>query len=216
MAQVTAVLLNWKRPQNLPRLVSRLHEQSERPEVWVVNNAPELQAFGADRVAHIPWNAGVSIRVLMAVYVETPWVLFVDDDLMPGDAGWLADALVIAGRHDSVITGCWGRLLDLAPPHYRRDAMGHVDIIKGRVMLFRRDLLANVRLPAVPADLDVRFCEDIHLSLELGLCNPVHWADQGLQNRMVELEDNDALCHRADHAHERERFCEWYLEWRCV
>jgi len=214
MPQCTAVLLNWKRPQNMGRIIDSLRGQSERPELWVVNNAPGSAAFAVDRTAHIPWNAGVSIRVLMAVYVETPWVLFVDDDLMPGDANWLADALKIAEQHRNVITGCWGRLLDLTPPHYREDATGFVDIIKGRVMLFRRELLADVRLPAAPPELDVRFCEDIHLSLEVGLCNPVHWADQGLQNRMVELEDNDALCMRPGHGFERERFCEWYLEWR--
>ena len=212
--RVTAILLNYARPDNLRLLIEELRGQTEPPEIWVIDNAGRGE-FGADRTVHIPWNAGVSIRVLMAVYVATPWVMFLDDDLAPCDEQFIEDALGVATERPNVITGAYGRRLAGEWPQYREDAWGAVEIIKGRFMLFRRAILDNVRLPAVPPDLDVRFCEDIHLSLEAGRGEPVHWADRGLLGRLRDLPGWDGgLSSRAGHDHERNRFCEWWMKER--
>lgn len=211
--QVTAILLNWQRPANVHCIVTALRKQAEPVEMWVINNA-NMAFFDADRHMFIPWNAGVSIRVLMAVYVETPWIMFLDDDLMPGDTEFVKDALAVAEEHPRFITGAYGRHIAQMPPYYFGDADGRVEVVKGRFMLFRRELLERVRMPCVPPGLDVRFCEDIHLSLEAGDGSPMHWVDAGLRERLVELPDSGGLSHRPEHMAERERFCEWWLEQR--
>ena len=212
--RVTAILLYYQRHDNMPRIVQALQEQSEAVDIWMIVNNSTWQSWGADRAVHIPWNAGVSIRVLMAVYAETPWVMFLDDDLVPDDTEFVKDALRLAVKRPDVILGAYGRYLSPTPPHYHCDADGRVRIVKGRFMFFHRDLLDNVRLPCVPPELDVRFCEDIHLSLEVGRGEPVHWVDAGLRERLRELPDAGGLCHRPGHMAERERFCEWWLEGR--
>jgi len=211
--RVTAILLNYERRENIPLIVRSLHRQSEAVDVWLVNNST-MEDFGADRCVFIPWNAGVSIRVLMAVYIKTPWVMFLDDDLMPGDTEFVKAALGLAVKRPDTILGAYGRHLSQTPPHYHSDADGKAEIVKGRFMFFRRGLLDRVRMPCVPPDLDVRFCEDIHLSLEAGRAEPVHWVDAGLRARLVELPDAGGLCRRPGHMAERERFCEWWLKER--
>lgn len=215
MSDVTAVLVSYRRQENVCQLVETLRQQTLRPELMLINNW-DMRAFQIERTAFIPWNAGPMARYLFAVYAETEWLMFIDDDLMPSDVEFVADALAIAKQRPAAITGAYGRQLAKTPRHYRKDAQGDVAIIKGRFQMMRRSLLDQVYLP--PMGNDVLFaCDDIYVCLEAGRGEPVHWADGALAERLVEMPEGGnevALSLQQGHMQRREAACAWWLKER--
>lgn len=187
---VTAVLLNYQRPDSMGALIESLRGQSLRPKVILVDNAaaPYPGRAGVDRYVHVPWNGGCFMRLFMAHYADTEYVMFIDDDQLPKDQDFVKDALRIAAEHPGSITGVHGRTVERSAPHYRANAWGEVAIVKGFCMAFRPELLAGV--PVTPPFRDrkevIERCDDIHFSLMSGRGKPVHWADKGLYDRLAD------------------------------
>jgi len=209
-ALVTAILLNYNRPDNIAHIVDALESQSEKVNVVVINNAADPYA---GQSVHVPWNAGCYIRISFALYAETDWVLFIDDDLKPTDGDFIRDAVATASKRPDAITGAYGRHLSRVFPYYERDAMGPVEIVKGRLMLFRKDILSRVRLFSYPSWLPTGFGEDIHLCLEVGHGEPVHFADEFLRGRLVDLPTwREGISRDTEtHLEHRNDVCRWYL-----
>lgn len=91
--RTTVILTNWKRPQNLSKIIDAFQAQTVLPaEIILVDNHPEEEpefAFaGSDLVDDIyrfETNAGPCCRFAGASFVRTEFVLFFDDDMMPGE-----------------------------------------------------------------------------------------------------------------------------------
>lgn len=91
---VTAILTNFKRPENLPKILDALDAQTVKAEsvVLVDNHPPEQDEFEItsevfdrfDDVYQFDQNAGPPCRFVAAAIPSTPLLLFLDDDLMPG------------------------------------------------------------------------------------------------------------------------------------
>jgi hypothetical protein len=214
MSDITVILLSYRRPDNMRQLVDTLQQQTVEPELMLINNW-DMAAYQIERVAFIPWNAGNMIRHLFATYVETEWVMTIDDDLRPADAEFVGDALKLAKRRPDVITCAYGRHLDQSEPYYRpRNEFGRVAIALGRMMIYRRNLLDNVGLPPMHLPWPFR-CDDIWLSLEIGKGKPVHWAEVALSKRLIDMPEGGpevALSLQAGHGQRREEACRWWLE----
>jgi glycosyltransferase involved in cell wall biosynthesis len=214
MVEITAVLLNYRRQQNMERLVDSLVNQTIRPEIMLINNSPEqIDIQGVDRCVHIPWNAGCWARLLFARYAIGRWILFIDDDIYPRDDGLLEYLLGTAPQ--GIITGAVGRVLGHEEPYYRRDIIkGYAHIIKGRFMFFEKRLLDDVPLSTYDGEHDVRFLEDIYLSLKIGRCQPVHRVDNII--RLIEVNpssrDGVGISEVPGHAQRRNAFCKWCLQ----
>lgn len=219
---MTALLISYKRPENMARIVAALRAQTLRPELLLINNSG-CETFGVERTVHVPWDAGPFLVVPFALYARTDWVMVVQDDLMPGDAEFVADALALAQERPESITGAFGRRLSLTPPHYGRDAWGSVEIVKSRFWVFRKAILTWVCFPDLtpPAGAnDPWIHEDIWLSLAVGEGQPVHWASEMLRDRLVELPEarpgqdiaKVAYSHRPHHYREREAVTRRYIE----
>jgi hypothetical protein len=69
--KVTAVLLSWKRKENMPLIIDALRKQTTPVEVWVINNDGS-EDFGADRLISIPWNAGEWARYVQSFARSQP------------------------------------------------------------------------------------------------------------------------------------------------
>ena len=209
-ALVTAILLNYNRPENIATIVEALESQSEKVNVTVINNAKD--PFASQSV-HVPWNAGCYIRIPFALYADTDWVLFLDDDLKPTDGDFIRDAVATASQRPDAVTGAYGRHLSRVFPYYECDQSGPVEIVKGRLMLFRKDILSKVRLFSYPSWLPTGFGEDIHLCLEAGHGEPVHFADEFLRGRLADLPTWREGISRdtKTHLEHRNDVCRWYL-----
>lgn len=206
---VTAVLLSWKRKDNLPRIVEALRAQTVPVEVWVINN-DGCEGFGADRLIAMPWNAGEWARYPMTGRVETPFAMFQDDDFVLGDDHYLEDALSIhAEMCSDHLLGVAGRGLQPDPPHYAPDIInrdGYAAILKGHFQLFRRGVVRRARIPQHPS------ASDIYWSLDIGGGKAAHWVSKELSDRLQTLDRHGVGYEfRPEHYSEREAVCAAWL-----
>ncbi len=118
----TAIILhNFKRPQNLPRIVSACLKAGHRPDVIVIDNAPDdslaapLHAVAAaegEAGAHLSYranleNRGPGDRYSFATQLDHDAILSIDDDLFltPSQIDALLDYYL---RDRDRVHGIWG------------------------------------------------------------------------------------------------------------
>lgn len=204
-AVVTVCLLNWRRPENLRRVVDALAQQQPRPVIFLWNNAGgPLKLKGIDWQVDSSRNVGCAARWQMAVHAESEFVCSWDDDLVPKDPRLLADAVAaLAGGPAVGLLGAYGvRMLPgkdyLGSSHISfpgTDEM--VDIVKGRLLVARS---ADVRaLPPCPPH--YALADDLWLSA--GVAGP-HRVTGLFRGRIRELPAPHAVCNRPGHYAERD------------
>jgi len=117
LSQITAVLLNYRRPRGIKRAVRNLRALGV-PTVWAwsQSGAPALPD-GVDRVFTDSANAATWARYCIAPLVETPWVLFLDDDIELRERG-LTALRQAAVRHPGAILGLHGMRLEAPFDNY--------------------------------------------------------------------------------------------------
>jgi len=213
VAEVTAILLNYRRQGNVYRIIEALQRQDGRPEIMLIDNGPEPYPWVVPgRVVRVPWNAGPYVRIPFAVYAQTPWIMFLDDDLVPTDDQFVDDLRYIAELRQDCIAGLFGKRL-IPGPHYYSDAPdadGWVHIVKGRCMMFHRSVLERVTLSNAVRIMPETH-EDVYLSLEVGRGRPTNWVEPGMYERIEELPAPFALCDRPTHDEERDQVVAWHL-----
>ncbi len=184
---VTVCLLNYRREQNIGAMLDCLARQTLPLQVYIWNNGEPLKyqtGGGAPcpiemhplvaRHVQSTANLGCMPRWWMASTADTEYVCSMDDDLLFKDERVLEDAVKASkeGCPDGAV-GFFG-WCDVEGKGYQgaRHINGsredrHVDVIKGRFMLFRRALLDRVPLrPPIPEADEVLFrCDDIYLNL---------------------------------------------------
>ncbi len=168
---VTVLLLNWQRPGNLSKVLTCLEHQSVPVQVFLWNNAgrdellvkregEKVAASEHPLVARVVGsyeNLGCFPRWWLGSLADTEFICSMDDDLIFTDERVLADA-VLACREECPdgIIGFFGySAVDgkgyKAGRHHNGTSKGtRCDIIKGRFMLFRKELLARVPLEIPP------------------------------------------------------------------
>jgi glycosyltransferase involved in cell wall biosynthesis len=185
----TIALLNWKRPENIPIILDALAAQTVPVQVYLWDNGVE---FGAhfdqmdDPVNHpivalkvvTSQNLGCFPRWQMLAWADTEFVGAIDDDLCPKPE--LIERAIAAcrGKCPDGLVGAFG-MNTVEGKSYRNAQHIHrpkkdrwVEIVKGRFMLFRRELLTRIPLaaPAWDEEEPIAFrCDDIFLSLAIGL-----------------------------------------------
>ncbi|MCD6415777.1 MAG: hypothetical protein J7M08_03665, partial [Planctomycetes bacterium] len=197
---VTVCLLNWARPENLGPLLDSIAAQSVPARVALWNNGDPV-FFGPNdtpisehpliaRHARATRNAGCFPRWWMASMADTEFVCSMDDDLVFADEHVLADAIAACREEcpDGIVGFFgWSRVEGKSYKnghHHNGTTTGtDADIIKGRFMLLRRELLARVPLvhPALAED-------DVVLSLSIADGQPgFHRIPARLGHRWREL-----------------------------
>lgn len=144
--KVPFILTNFKRPQNLPRLVEICLESKYSGNIIVIDNAPddalrESLDFSSGRVDYRPnfANLGAGHRFTLASQLSTPQVVAIDDDLFPTVKQ--IDTLIERARVDpGRLHGIWGERLTQKDghPHFANAVYGQdrdIDIVN-RVYVF--------------------------------------------------------------------------------
>lgn len=204
---LTVVLTNWKRPKQFAKLVATLRKQIEPFDLFVWDNSAKQEATG-DWQIRSSRNAACSPRWWMAAQSTTPYVLIMDDDLVPTDNEVLADTVAWLEANDGQPCGIVGVQLDDSLPYHECSSVGHTktpepmdtdqhaDILKGRYFAVATDRLANLptKLP--------RFEDDIAVSGLLGGGTVL----ASLHGRFRDLPTgNEAVSKREGHREARER-----------
>lgn len=186
-AKITIVLLNFKRPQNIPIILEAIGRQTVKASVFLWNNGDvDIDSPNIDRYHSSENNAGCMARWNLAKEATTPYVMCMDDDICfhrPDALESVINSLEMLDN-PSRIVGFLGSCFNQVPDYaIRKDSMcayrdkdrkpfvianTHqislggkeiyvtrdfvtkdecVDIVKGRVMAFRKQLLDNLTLP---------------------------------------------------------------------
>jgi hypothetical protein len=142
--KTTAILLSYKRHQNLREIVANLNATGLVDEVIIWNNNPEVTLRAGPEATII--NSSANFRAIArygaALLAKNDTILFQDDDVMYEPEGIVTLHHDLHRRPDRIY-GFRGRMLDNG--RYTITAMvGEVDIVLGQFMLFTKELLASV------------------------------------------------------------------------
>lgn len=163
MVSTTVLLLNWKRPNNLRKIIESLRQQSEKCIIWLWNNNPNIKEdFNVDFQINSPKNMMCFPRWALASLVETKYVMVIDDDIALCKINTLRILREIHDMYDTngnkrVIVGPYGQNLAWDKPEtpYTSGSLcdtsritedTYVDVIKGRCMFMKKNLLDNFPL----------------------------------------------------------------------
>lgn len=225
MKTVETVIINWKRPDNVDRVVRALRSQSTPCTITVCDTHPDERFAlppavldNADRVYRWGHNTGPYSRFVPLAAYDHEYTFFLDDDMVPGSRcveHFVAAAESLPGF------GSIGQLGRVIPPDgvYRPRGVPRlphpreVDVLVRGFFVRTRNLhhiahlrwLMNYVDEQVPED-DMLLC--VAMRLCAGLRNYLTPADpdpETLMNR-TELPDPHALHRRPDHIRRRVTF----------
>lgn len=172
MTDVTAILLNWRRPEGCSALAQSLREQSVPIDIWIWDNSGSFEGE-ADLVVRSGDNLGCFPRLHLAALARSAYVVFVDDDMRLTSRFCIEEAVNFVSSHEAAITGRIGkarvRQLGYRGPEVVPEAGVplRADIVKGNVMVFRAAILSTLpsRPPPQLLRIDYRRVDDIWLCL---------------------------------------------------
>ena len=161
---LTLILLNWKRPANVRRIVRAYICFSRIDEIIIWNNNPATKLRLGIRDEKIKYfeshNHFTVSRYAATLFSRNEDILFHDDDLIFTEQQ-IERLFDVHLAYPKCIIGCFGRNLENGA-YIKKYFFGKVDIILGRIMLFRRELVANFikNCPPYSGDLedDILFC----------------------------------------------------------
>lgn len=170
-----AVVLNvFSRPQNLGLQIEALKAQTIIPEaifVWSNGYAPlDSNVLGVDYCSLASANHGVWARFAYALNVESPFVLVLDDDTIPGSK-WIQNCLETMAISEGLL-GTRGLKFRSRNSYYPNIEVGwqtqnekieEVDIV-GHSWFFRREWLSAFWAEIPIGHYDRLVGEDIHFS----------------------------------------------------
>jgi len=213
--RVTVVLLNYKRPDNLKQVIDSVHKQTVHPQIFLWNNGAPFHD------SRVTWQVDSSLnkicwpRWFMASMASTEYVCSLDDDLSFADNRVLESAIEYADENarDGIV-GPYGVRLMARRTYMKSDHIDlpdtdmRVDIVKGRMMLFRRELLQQVPLvvPEVGDEIPIRN-DDIVMSGLISRGKPgFHHVPRLFKNRILPLSEKECgLVQQAEHWESRNR-----------
>ena len=211
---VTCILLNYQREKNVHEIIRTLKRQTANIFTILANNGPPYTPEGEDDTPDAIWtfprDMGAFARWLVA-YTCEGWLYIQDDDVIPRDDNVVEDLITLAMERPNAITGMFCRNIHKSPPHYlHSDAPkdGPTNYVKAISMALHRKTLGKVRFPSRVIGRN----DDIHISLEIGRGDHVHWVSGALRKRMRQMDEMGVgYSHEPGHYYERNAYCGWWL-----
>ena len=120
-AEITIVLLNYKRPSNIPIILKAIRSQTIKSKVFLWNNGSEnVQSPLIDYYVQSDKNVGCMARWRMAKKATTPFVMSLDDDFCFSRDTVLGEVVHILKNQDNPnkIIGPRGTCFENSPFYY--------------------------------------------------------------------------------------------------
>ncbi len=214
MTELTVLLLNYKRPQNLPKIITCLKAQTIPVNLFLWDNSGTCD-FNDDRLDLIirsSENKGCSPRWLMALYAETDYIMTHDDDYVITKSNALEQVVDCLKQQDNerTIVGFEGIVIDQSKTYaqhlgyenrykFNHNSFGvvipqyphiktseRVHLVKGRLMATQTaNLLSHVDLVTLVKERE----DDITVSAMLGQQERIHYIPYFLRDCISEIED---------------------------
>jgi hypothetical protein len=191
---VTAILLNWKRTDNLKKVIQSIRSQSIPIDIWLWDNAKVKSEYDVDKHFISPINLKCFPRWCLASMIQTKYFFVIDDDIILNDKNVIKDCLKY---HESqnisdLILGFTGVTLNDSKEYWASEHLNNcdfdasVDIVKGRFMFMKRILMNKVNLGRSFT------CEDIKVSA----ASNNKLLPSFLYNRLSNLKEGDEALHK--------------------
>jgi hypothetical protein len=168
MKTVTAILINWKRQENIVKTIKSIRSQSIPIKICLWNNNPDDKTkYDVDLQIDSPNNFKCYPRWMMASLVETDYIFTLDDDLMLSDNNVIEETLNLYENinTNNLIIGYTGVILNKDKDYWTSEHITEpknidikVDIVKGRFMFMNKSIINNITLE------NEETCEDIKIS----------------------------------------------------
>lgn len=197
---VTAILLSYKREQNVGKILNALAMQTVIPDdLILINNNPEhVFAMKGVTVLNSNKNLGCPIRHAVGLLAKTSHCLFLDDDVEP-ERGVVENFVEWGEQFPEAILGYFGRRLKSGRFPYSksgmivsRDDVEYAHVVVGKIHFCRKDKLAQMFSRVAQVRPFKHFsCDDIALSLAnqiAGCQNYVIPTKEG--NRVIEMDEH--------------------------
>jgi GT2 family glycosyltransferase len=207
-ADITILLLNWKRPENLRCVLDSIGIQTVRPIIFLWNNGGPFNHRLVDWQVKSPINACCAPRWSMGAMAPTRFVCSLDDDVALADNQVLSDLVDYMDKLSprDCLVGAFGVILHPHKSYKNSQHLGarhgsdtRVDIVKGRFLACSTETLRSVRMVLASED-------DIELSSLVARGRPKYHRLPGiLGNRLVNLPEHGVgLAQRPEHHSRRE------------
>jgi hypothetical protein len=220
MADITVIFTHWKRTENLNSIMEQVKKQTVTPKIFVWNNSDYLQWPDIDWQILSSRNTITWTRWLMATMADTEFVCIMDDDLILKDRDIFERSIEFLSRQKSdFLIGPIGVNFDRDKEyancprvHASRGWDWRVDMILGRLLIFRRRLLDGVRVVA-DTDRSVLLGDDIIMSaLTSRGARRHHTVPSLFHDSFTELAAPHGSCSSSDHYELREKVRRRYFK----
>lgn len=202
--KLTLIILNWKRPHNVSRIMQAYLTYSRFDEIILWNNNPKCNfTITNEKIKYFTSENQFTISRYAAIFfARNNDIMFHDDDLFLTEVQ-IEKLFEAHLAHPKSIIGCFGRNLNNGR-YVKHYSYGRVDVILGRVMLFEKKIIANfirdcpVFGGALEDDILFSLCQQRrHISVHVG--------------EVEELSKDYALSHRPYHMKRRQEMVEYCL-----
>jgi hypothetical protein len=214
MKNLTICLLNWKRPNNINKILDSLYGNVY---IFLWDNSG---CFPKD--SRIDWQIASSInkkcppRWWMLQQAETDFVCCMDDDLLLKDINIL-DKLIefLDNNKNCPAIGGYGKIFNEYLPYKNwgwicnKDTDTNVDLLLGRMILTRKQNLNNILIDE--SEDDIQLCGLLAKKQRYKFIVPSLLKDQ-----VIELPDDFALWRQTGHFERREQTIDkyWFIDYR--
>jgi len=218
--KVTALILNYKRPENINLIIKNIKSQSIPINIFLWNNNNEDNTkYPVDLQINSSLNLMCSPRWLMSGYSESEYFFSLDDDLNFKDSKVIEDCVSFATNHNCAI-GYEGVVIGPSKQYRNSEHLGKnhfspnvnndisVDIIKGRFIFCSKLQLIKINFSKYKKADNYRIEDDIIVSSKID--NKI--IPKFLYNRFVELPAPHGLQHQPEHNQSRQKsLIKYYL-----
>jgi hypothetical protein len=144
---VSVVIMNHGRPDNVRKIVPLLAAYTNISQIVLSHTNPETQYLAEElkhpKVTHriddhLDELYGVATRFKAAESVTSPWVVYLDDDILPSEESF-ALLLDEFSKDTNRIVGKWGRNFDIAPLYDTVDCKGNCSVVLTKFMILRTE-----------------------------------------------------------------------------
>lgn len=200
--KITLILLNWKRPRNASQIINTYLPFRRINEVIFWNNNPKCKFKIRHRKIKYfeSQNHFTLSRYAAAFFASNDDIIFHDDDLILKEEQ--IERLFEAHlEYPHTIVGCFGR--NLKDGFYVKEySFGKVDVVLGRIMLFKKALVGNF----------IKNCPPFHGALEDDILFCLSQAEKPVAinvGTVKELPKRYALSKRPYHLNRRQEMVEY-------
>ena len=220
---ITTILLNYKRPEQVKRLIKELKRQKGvKQEIWVWDSSGKDNNFGCATFKD-PINTGVESRWELARMARTKYVVMLDDDVHLMDDYVIKDLLEAKKKEPPQVILGWRGVRQFVDGqkytdcYHTRSELSKKDqfvhIIKGQIFIIDREHLERSRsFPQEIKNIDDRTHGEIFYGLYWGNNQPIHKVLACLSGRVKNIiGDGKGLEHRKDHKKKQNEYWDYCI-----